>query len=39
MQEPLIFDGHNDLLLRLHQRDISVGKDGFQGSGGRHIDL
>lgn len=39
MTEPLIFDGHNDLLLRLHQRDISAGKDGFQGSGGRHIDL
>lgn len=39
MQEPLIFDGHNDLLLRLHQDDVPAGTDGFQGSGGRHIDL
>jgi len=39
MREPLIFDGHNDVLLRLHQRDITAGKDGFQGSGGRQIDL
>lgn len=39
MQEPLIFDGHNDLLLQLYQRDIPAGKNGFQGSGGRHIDL
>ncbi|NIZ62937.1 peptidase M19 [Sedimentitalea sp. CY04] len=39
MQEPLIFDGHNDLLLRLHQHDVPAGKDGFQGAGGRHIDL
>ncbi|UTS80610.1 dipeptidase [Phaeobacter piscinae] len=39
MTDPLIFDGHNDLLLRLHNRDISPGVDGFQGGGGRHIDL
>ncbi|ATF18329.1 dipeptidase [Phaeobacter gallaeciensis] len=39
MTDPLIFDGHNDLLLRLHNRDISSGADGFQGSGGRQIDL
>lgn len=39
MHGPLIFDGHNDVLLRLHQRDISPGKDGFQGSGGKQIDL
>jgi len=39
MQDPLIFDGHNDVLLRLHQGDVSAGLDGFQGAGGRHIDL
>ncbi|MFV1531126.1 MULTISPECIES: dipeptidase [unclassified Phaeobacter] len=39
MTDPLIFDGHNDVLLRLHNRDISSGVDGFQGNGGRQIDL
>ncbi|MFS4579802.1 dipeptidase [Phaeobacter sp. C3_T13_0] len=39
MTDPLIFDGHNDLLLRLHNRDISPDMDGFQGNGGRQIDL
>ncbi|APX14788.1 peptidase M19 [Phaeobacter inhibens] len=39
MTDPLIFDGHNDLLLQLHNLDVSPGKDGFQGDGGRQIDL
>jgi len=39
MREPLIFDGHNDVLLRLHQRSIAAGKDGFQGGGGLQLDL
>ena len=39
MREPLIFDGHNDVLLRIHKGDISAGPDGFLGSGGQQIDL
>ena len=39
MQTPLIFDGHNDLLLRIHNGDVSPGPDGFLGDGGNQIDL
>ncbi|MEY8802498.1 dipeptidase [Leisingera sp. XS_AS12] len=39
MQAPLIFDGHNDLLLRIHNGDVSGETDGFLGDGGNQIDL
>ncbi|WP_293575716.1 dipeptidase [Phaeobacter sp.] len=39
MTYPLIFDGHNDLLLQLHTMNVAPGQDGFQGAGGHHIDL
>lgn len=39
MTDPIIFDGHNDLLLRIYNNDVLPGADGFQGSGGRQIDL
>lgn len=39
METPLIFDGHNDLLLRIHKGDVSAGADGFLGGGGNQIDL
>ena len=39
MKEPLIFDGHNDLLLRLHNKDVALDDTGVFGDGGRQIDL
>ncbi|MCK5503122.1 MAG: membrane dipeptidase, partial [Tritonibacter mobilis] len=39
MKTPLIFDGHNDLLLRLHNGDVSLGDTGVLGGGGRQIDV
>lgn len=39
MKTPLVFDGHNDLLLRIHSGDVHFGPDGFQGKGGNQIDL
>lgn len=39
MTAPLIFDGHNDLLLRIHSGAVSAGPDGFLGSGGNQIDM
>jgi membrane dipeptidase len=39
MQTPLIFDGHNDLLLRVHSGNVPFGPDGFQGGGGHQVDL
>lgn len=39
MKTPLVFDGHNDLLLRIHCGDVPAGAEGFQGSGGNQIDL
>ena len=35
---PLIFDGHNDLLLKMHRRDAGV-DDVLRGYKGGHIDL
>ncbi|MDE4132159.1 dipeptidase [Phaeobacter sp. QD34_3] len=39
MKTPLVFDGHNDLLLRIHSGNVPFGQDGFQGDGGHQIDL
>ena len=39
MQTPLMFDGHNDLLLRIHSGNVPFGIDGFQGGGGHQVDL
>lgn len=39
MKTPLIFDGHNDLLLRLHNGDVSLDDAGVLGGGGRQIDV
>lgn len=39
MKHPLIFDGHNDLLLQIQSGSVASDKDGFLGSGGHHIDL
>ncbi|MDF9304309.1 dipeptidase [Tritonibacter mobilis] len=39
MNTPLIFDGHNDLLLRLHNKDVGMDQAGVFGSGGRQIDV
>ncbi|NVK14330.1 MAG: membrane dipeptidase [Rhodobacteraceae bacterium] len=39
MEHPLIFDGHNDLLLQIHSANVTVDENGFLGSGGHHIDL
>ncbi len=39
MKAPLVFDGHNDLLLRIHSGNVPFGRDGFQGGGGHQVDL
>ncbi|MEX0303335.1 MAG: dipeptidase [Leisingera sp.] len=39
MKHPLIFDGHNDLLLQIQSGNVATGTTGFLGSGGHHIDL
>ncbi|MBY6138336.1 dipeptidase [Leisingera daeponensis] len=39
MKHPLIFDGHNDLLLQIQCGSVSAGEAGFMGAGGRHVDL
>ena len=39
MQTPLVFDGHNDILLRVHTGNVPFGRDGFQGGGGHQVDL
>lgn len=39
MEHPLIFDGHNDLLLQIHSGNVTADELGFLGSGGHHIDL
>lgn len=39
MNYPLIFDGHNDLLLQIQSGNVASGERGFMGSGGSHIDL
>ncbi|MEW2913639.1 dipeptidase [Leisingera sp. JC11] len=39
MEHPLIFDGHNDLLLQIQSGKVTFDERGFMGSGGHHIDL
>ncbi|UWQ81009.1 dipeptidase [Leisingera sp. S132] len=39
MEHPLIFDGHNDLLLQIQSGNVAADENGFMGSGGHHIDL
>lgn len=39
MKHPLIFDGHNDLLLQIQSGNVAEEEHGFRGSGGHHIDL
>ncbi|KIC22522.1 dipeptidase [Leisingera sp. ANG-Vp] len=39
MKHPLIFDGHNDLLLQIQSGNVLAGGSGFLGGGGHHIDL
>ncbi|WP_264213607.1 dipeptidase [Leisingera thetidis] len=39
MQHPLVFDGHNDLLLQIQSGTVAADASGFLGDGGHHIDL
>ncbi|KIC08472.1 peptidase M19 [Leisingera sp. ANG-M1] len=39
MSSPLIFDGHNDLLLQIQSGNVTCDQAGVLGNGGHHIDL
>ena len=39
MSQPAIFDGHNDVLLRLHKSGGMAALPGFRVGGPGHIDL